>query len=90
MSNRKTFEDGSYIEWKDRENVRYVEESFTAIAWVDYDEGFFFPGRVIKSSSISEWYEKPEGVSSHIDEAKKQEIVDKIKQYYKNKKIRVE
>jgi hypothetical protein len=81
MHSIKTFSDGSFVEWVNRETIRYSEGDFSLIIVADFDVGFFSNTRVIKSSSIK--------VSN---ENKKQEIIDKISQYFKkyHRKIRLE
>lgn len=91
MSNKKIFKDGSFLEWVDKETLRYVEGGFNVLVWVDYfEEGLFSNGRVIKASSLVKWDSKPQNYSETIDELKKNEIINKIKEYYLNKKIRIE
>jgi N-formylglutamate amidohydrolase len=81
MHSIKVFSDKSFVEWVNRETIRYCEGDFSLIIVADFDAGFFSNTRVIKSSSIK--------VSN---ENKKEEIIDKIRQYFKkyHKKIRVE
>jgi len=92
MSTRKFFNDGSSIEWIDRETLQYLEGEFSVLVWVDFEPGFFSNGKIIKASSIIKWDTKPDECTELIDEIKKKEIIDKIQQYYKSfkKKCRVE
>lgn len=89
---KKNFEDGSFIEWVDRETLNYCEGNFSVLVWIDFEPGLFSNGRIIKSSSITTWDKKPNGQSELIDEYKKKEVILKIQQYYKSfkKKCRVE
>jgi hypothetical protein len=84
--------DGSQIEWVDKETLRYSENGYSVLIWVDFEAGLFKSGRVIKLSSLSNWQTRPKDKSDIIDELKKNEIVEKIKHYYKSmgKKCRVE
>lgn len=88
---KKTFDDGSSVEWVDKETVRYSEGEFSVLIWVDFEPGFWSSGRVIRSSSIKNWSATPTGCSATIDAEKKREIIDKIQRYYGSlkKKCRV-
>ncbi|GLI34002.1 hypothetical protein [Desulforhabdus amnigena] len=92
MSRKKTFDDGSYVEWVDRETLKYTSGDFSVLVWVDFEPGLFSGGRIIKASSIKNWDAKPAGSPATIDEDIKQDIINKIQQYYKSfkKKYRVE
>ena len=90
---KKLFDDGSSVEWVDKETLNYSEHGFSVLVRVDFfRESFFKYGRVIKASSIIEWNVYPESASKIIDESKRVEIIDKLKAYYKdlNIKCRVE
>jgi hypothetical protein len=92
MSKAKLFEDGSSVEWVDKETLKYIRGKFSVLVWVDFEPGFFSTGRIVKSSSIEKWKTSPEGVTDEIDDASRNEIINKIKLYYKsmNTKCRVE
>ncbi|MFZ3017855.1 MAG: hypothetical protein WA056_05305 [Gallionella sp.] len=92
MSKNYLLDDGSSLEWVDKETLRYTENGFSTLIWVDFEPGFFNGGRVIKSSSLTSWESRPEGSSSTIEVNKKQEILTKVQQYYRsqNKECRVE
>jgi hypothetical protein len=92
FNRKKIFEDGSSIEWVDKETLKYTESGFSVHIWVDFEPGFFSNGRIIKSSSIKTKDSLPWSSSTFIDENKKREIIEKIQKYYKsmNKKCRVE
>ena len=77
------FEDGSLIEWEDRETIRYIEGRYSALIWVDFEPGFFSRGRIIRTSSIDEWELSPDEVDKKISASKKMEIINKIEQLYK-------
>jgi hypothetical protein len=85
-------DDGSSLEWVDKETLRYTESSFSVLIWVDFEAGFFNGGRVIKLSSLATWNSRPEGSSSTIEPNKKQEIITKVQQYFRsqNREWRVE
>ena len=84
MATRKVFDDGSSVEWIDKETIKYTEGDYSLLIWVDFEPGFFSYGRTIKSASIETWDTKPRGESKLIDENKKQDIIDKIQRYYKS------
>jgi hypothetical protein len=59
MSRKKTFDNGSYVEWVDRETLKYTSGDFSVLVWVDFEPGLFSGGRIIKASSIKNWDAKP-------------------------------
>ena len=69
MSKIKSFDDGSLIEWVDKETLKYSEGEFSVLIWVDFEPGFFSGGRIIKSSSILTWDKKPSERSEMIDDS---------------------
>ena len=85
-------DDGSSVEWVDKETLKYVEGDFSLLIWVDFEPGFFSNGKVIKASSMKTWNTTPKDGNKIIDDKKRQEIIEKIQQYYKKywKKSRVE
>jgi len=90
---KKTFDDGSSIEWIDKETLRYSEKEASVLIWVDYYKvGFLSYGRVVKTSSIMNWNTQLNGSSKIIDANKKQEIIEKLQLYYSasNTKCRIE
>ena len=88
-ANKVLFEDGSSVEWKNRESLKYIERGYVALVWVDYEPGFFNNGRILKMSSLRRWYEAPPGSSLEISKDKKKEIISKIQDYYCGKSVRV-
>jgi len=78
------FNDGSSIEWINREGLRYIENDFSVLIWVDFASGFFSKERIIKLSSIKYWNSKPSGCSDVISNDKKKEIISKVQQYYQS------
>lgn len=72
----------SSVEWEDRETLRYSENGFSALVWVDYEPGIFSQGRIIKSASIVKWNAKPEGTSDHIEPGQKQKIISEIQKFF--------
>ena len=61
---KKIFDDGSSIEWVDKETLKYSEQGFSVLVWVDYyRESFLKFGRVINASSIIKWNVYPESSS---------------------------
>ena len=90
---KKLFNDGSSIEWVDKETLKYSEKEFSVLIWVDYYKiGFFKYGRVIKASSIEKWNTEAESSIELISANKKNEIIKKIQLYYEslNTKYRIE
>lgn len=81
-------EGNSSIEWVDKETLRYTENGFSVLVWVDYEPGFFSRGRIIKSSSIVKWDEKPDNGSDLIEPWQKQKIIGEIQKYYDSQKVR--
>lgn len=92
MSKHFKFSDGSAIEWVDKESLKYLENCFQIVVWVDFESGFFSQGRVIKASSITHWNISPIGCSDVVDNDKRDEILNKLEHYYRffNTKIRIE
>ena len=92
MSNPYLLDDGSVIEWVEKENLSYTENGFTVSIWVDFEPGFFDSRRIIKSSSIVRWDSRPEGCPDVIGVDKSKEILAKVQQYYQsqNRKFRIE
>ena len=88
MSKKFLLDDGSVLEWINRECLRYTENGFSVLIWVDYEAGFFNSGRILKLSSLAAWNSKPEGSVSTIEAKKKQEIIAKVQQYYQSDNIK--
>lgn len=91
-ASKKTFDDGSSIEWVDRETVKYINGHFAVNIWVDFEDGFFSTGRVIKPSLITKWDTVPTGHPILINDDAKKGIVNKLIEYYRsnNRKCRLE
>lgn len=91
MAKTYSFDDGSVIEWVDRETLRYSEGNFSSLIWVDFEPGIFNSGRIINSSSIVRWERSPPGSPEDIDMDKRKEILSKIQLYYQSqhKKCRI-
>ncbi|WP_018016147.1 hypothetical protein [Teredinibacter turnerae] len=83
MTSKKIFEDGSCVEWKDRETLLYKEGERSASIWVDFEPGWFKSGRIIKTDSVEYWDDLSGTGKVKIDQNKKQEIIDKVILYYK-------
>jgi hypothetical protein len=84
-----TFEDGSFIEWADRESLRYTEPGYVALLWVDYEPGFFNRGRVLMMKSLCRWHEAPAGEPLELSSNKQEEIVEKVRKYYGSRSLRL-
>lgn len=76
------FDDGSVIEWIDKETLRYSEGAFVLNIWVDFEPGFFSTGRIVRAALIKDWSATPSGCASTISEAKRLNILDKVRRYY--------
>lgn len=85
-ANKTVFKDGSSIEPINREYIKYAEEGFSTVVKISHKHGKCF----IKSSSILKWSSWPEGTSEFINENKRNDIIQKIKRYYKPQKCHVE
>ncbi len=90
MSFVKSFDDGSSVEWIDRETLKYSRGEFSVLVWIDSEPGVFSTGRIIRMSSIRNWETSPEGCSDQIDDNVRKEIIDKILLYFKNRGCRIE
>lgn len=88
-ANKMAFNDGSFIEWADRESLRYIEPGRVALLWVDYETGIFNRGRVLMMRSLDRWHEAPAGDPLEIPTDKREEIVEKIRKYYGNRSLRL-
>lgn len=76
------------IEWVDKETLRYIENGFSVLVWVDYEPGFFARGRIVRVSSIKKWEAKPENCSDLIEPWQRQKITSEIQNYYHSKKVK--
>lgn len=85
----QVFEDGSSIEWIDRETLRYGEGNFAVLIWVDVEPGLFNTGRIIRKSSLHEWTETPPAATQTIDVVTRSRIVARAEQYFQARGIRV-
>lgn len=85
MGKIKHFEDGSIIEWLDKETLRYKRNNCYIDIWVDWKEtGWFSSTRIIKISLLKNWNCQSD-TTRIIDDADKKDIIDKINQYFKKK-----
>lgn len=85
-----TFFDGTTLEWLDRESLKYTDNGYVVIIWVDYGAGLFKVKRKLKTESLSEWNEIPENGTKEIGEYKKKEIILKVQLYYALQKVKCE
>lgn len=92
MARKKVFDDGSVVEWVDKETLRYTNGSFSVLVWVDFEPGFFSTGRIIKASSIKKWDTFPNGDIETVNDMQKRDIIERIQKYYesRNRRSRVE
>jgi hypothetical protein len=88
MSNKIKFEDGSSIEWVDRETLRYADEIHSALIWVDFSPGWFSRGRILKAASITRWESCPADRSKEISGEEKKQIFEKVQEYYKRQMVK--
>jgi hypothetical protein len=92
MRNVFMLDDGSSIQWVDKESLAYKENGFEVTVWVDFEPGFFSRGRILKLSSLGSWSKWPDTGSNVIGREKRDEIIEKVKKYYsaQNKPLRTE
>ena len=88
-ADKVAFDDGSSIEWVNRESLRYIEPGYVALLWVDYEPGFFNRGRVLMMESLRRWHEAPANDAFEISSAKREEIVEKVRKYYGSRPLRL-
>ena len=77
------FEDGSAIEWVDRETLRYSEGEFSLLIWVDFGPGFFSRSRVLDVSRLKTWTTKPATTSPSLTDADRERVLRKVADYYR-------
>lgn len=92
MTKKFTFQDGSQIEWVDKENYRYSKDEYSTLIWVDIEAGFFNSVRIIKTNSITKWQNTSKDLQRLISNEEKLNIVIKLSKYFdiKNQKYRIE
>jgi hypothetical protein len=88
VSDRKIFVDGSFIEWKDRETISYVDGDKSVDVWVDFEPGFFSSGRIVMLPSIDYWIVNATGEKLKITDSEKKAVITKIGEYYSAKKTK--
>jgi hypothetical protein len=88
MSKLHAFDDGSSIEWINRETLKYGENGFSVSIWVDFEAGLFKSGRIIRASSLKSWTTWPDGSSETISTEKRNEILAKVRNYYQSRKVK--
>ena len=79
---------GALIEWVDKETIRYTKNGFSVDIWVDFEEGFFKRGRILKSESIVLWEKTPNECTTQISDLEKLELISSVNEYYDNFKIK--
>jgi hypothetical protein len=82
---RVSFEDGSYIEYLNREAIQYVEANGHRMGIDWYFQKGHIKGRVLYESRINSW--DPPYKSEKLTQQKKEEITHKIIEYCKKRKI---
>ncbi len=82
-----SFEDGSYVEWLDREEVIYVEGQRSMEITLYYESGFFGSGRVLPTAENFRW--NPPHDAEDVTEAKRSEIFEKVAAYCKKNRMRL-
>ncbi|MBV1777376.1 hypothetical protein KSF73_16770 [Burkholderiaceae bacterium DAT-1] len=65
---------GGFVEWVDRETVRYSGPKGEMLVWVDYEPGFFSRGRIIRGMT--------EGNGANKDYELKNEVKIKVVEYF--------
>ncbi len=84
------FDDGSSIEWKDRESLKYNQhDGYAALIWIDFEPGFFSRGRVLMTQSLDRWRTGPDGQPLEITYEKREEIIEKVRRYYGRRPLRI-
>lgn len=79
---------GALIEWIDKETIRYTKNGFSVDIWVDFEEGFFKRGRVLKSESIACLGNTPNECTTKISDLEKLELISAVNEYYDNFKVK--
>jgi hypothetical protein len=76
---RISFSDGSFIEWCDKETLKYCEGARSCLVWVDFFDSSFLSGeRLVHSESIKKWNIKNTKEDVPISIAEKKEILEKV------------
>jgi len=84
------FPDNSTIEWFSRETLLYKENDYEVqVEYEIYKTGLFKTGRAIIGDSIMLWEKYPNRLSNQIGIEKKQEIINKAVDYFKNRNFEV-
>lgn len=78
----------SSIEWIDRETLRYYEDGYSVLVWMDYEPGFFNNGRIIRLSSLENWDAVPGKEPLLIDAKEREVIINNIKEYHMSQSIK--
>ena len=92
LNKHVVFSNAISVEWVDRETLRYSEDGYSVLVWVDYDSGLFNNTRIIKLSSIVLWEKRPGNTPEVIESGQKEKIIEYIQRYFslQNKVCRVE
>lgn len=77
------FDDGTTIEWVDRETLRFSDGDFSALIWVDFGPGLFSRERVLDVSRLKNWTTTPKGVSTSLTETDRDKILRRVEEYYR-------
>lgn len=88
FSTRVTFDDGSYIEFLNREAVLYAEKDGHRMEVVWYFQRGHMRGRVLYASDINHW-DSPHEIEP-LSAIKREEIQQKIAEYCRKRKIPLE
>jgi hypothetical protein len=81
------FNDGSNIEWVDRETIKYHEKNHYVNIWIDYAAGFFNRGRILKKNTIDYWRKEDGSTEMKISDNERNLIIKKIIDYFANKGV---
>lgn len=82
------FDDGSSVEWRDRETLLYTKGHLLCYIWVDYfEKSFFSGGRVIHVKSINKWSDVDAMEVSEMSNDEKNQVLERIKKYYEQRGI---
>lgn len=77
------FEDGTCVNWLDRQTVEYSKDGRTLLVWIDFDNGWSIGKRVIKTESLDQWTKLPQGFHDYkISEIDKKHIIDSVRRFF--------
>lgn len=84
---RVVFEDGSYVEWLDREEIIYVEGQRSMEITLYYQPGFFSSARVLPLAENFRW--NPPHDAENVTEDERSKILRKLTAYCNKNRIKL-